>query len=120
MSVSNLNSSGQGKMNAPYQIGTTDMMRMLLQRLTAAGGCLLIDDSQAHSDNFYAFIAQEDTVISAITGINNAGSVINFGDLLGLTGATLHQGALVSVGTDETITSITLTSGSVIAYRARH
>lgn len=119
MSVSNLNSSGQGKMNAPYQEGMTDMTRMLMQRVTAAGGTKYIPVGTTQG-SFYSFIAQEDTVISAMTGINNAGSPINFRTQIGLAGVTLKQGALISVAIDETIQSITVASGSLLAYKAKH
>lgn len=84
-------------------------------RVSADNGCYLIDDTSAYTGkNYYALIAQEDTVIATLSGEDNLGNSVNFLTLQNVD--TLKSGALVTVPLGFKITAITLTSGSVICY----
>ena len=74
----------------------------------------------------YAFIAQEDTIITAIKG--GDASLIGTGNpeyvltdytsSMGLSGSvTLKQGALLTAPSGEIFTEITMTSGAIIGYK---
>jgi hypothetical protein len=74
----------------------------------------------AHTDvNAYAFIVQEDTIISVLTGgdASTAVNTDNYLTAMNLSGVTLKQGALIQAPAGELFQSITITSGSVIAYK---
>ena len=91
------------------------------ERLTAGGGCEHIADTSTHSGKeFYAFIAQEDTVVATLTGgagDSQLSPPTNYLTLIGLTSKTLHQGALIVCPANEYFETIKLTSGSIIAYK---
>lgn len=95
-------------------------MSIFSERLTAGGGSELIADTTLRTDKkYYAFIAQEDTVVHTLTG--GAEDPIpspptNYLTSIGLNGKTLKQGALIVAPIGEAFTSLKLTSGSVIAY----
>ena len=87
-------------------------------RVSAFQGCELIADTTARTGKvFYGFIVQEDTIIATLTGGTSGETSTNWLTLIGLSGKTLKQGALILVPLDNYITNITLTSGSVIAYK---
>ena len=72
----------------------------------------------------YAFIAQEDTIITAIKGgdaslIGTPGYVLtDYTTSMGLSGSvTLKQGALLTAPSGEIFTEITMTSGKIIGYK---
>ena len=72
----------------------------------------------------YAFIAQEDTVITVIKGgdaslIGTTGYVLtDYTTSMGLSGSvTLKQGALLTAPSGEIFTEITMTSGKIIGYK---
>lgn len=92
-------------------------MSTFWERLGAHNGSLLIADTNARtSKTLYGFIAQEDTVVSVCTGTDEDGAAVDFVAVQGLGSKTLKQGALIVAPANQTITAITLTSGSVIAY----
>jgi hypothetical protein len=72
----------------------------------------------------YAFIAQEDTVITVIKGgdaslIGTTGYVLtDYTTSMGLgASVTLKQGALLTAPSGEIFTEITMTSGKIIGYK---
>ena len=69
--------------------------------------------------NAYAFIAQEDTVITVLLGGNASTGVDtdNYLTSMSLSGITLKQGALIQAPSGELFQNITITSGSLIAYK---
>jgi hypothetical protein len=69
--------------------------------------------------NAYAFIVQEDTVISLIAGgsASTAAVDIDYLTTQSLSDVTLKQGALITAPQGELFQNITITSGSVIAYK---
>ena len=69
--------------------------------------------------NAYAFIAQEDTVITVLLGGNASTGVAtdNYLTSMSLSGVTLKQGALIQAPAGELFQSITVSSGAVIAYK---
>lgn len=74
-------------------------------------GCKVISNTSANTGRWKAFIVNSDAVVSAIS--NSGTSLLT---VLGLSGVTLKQGTFISVPQDQIITSITLTSGSIVAY----
>ena len=90
-------------------------------RLISANSCELIADTAARTGKkYFGFIAQEDTVVSVLnggpTGVTQATNR-NYLSEIGLSVKTLKQGALIVISEGEAITNLTLTSGSVIAYK---
>ncbi len=94
---------------------------MYSERLTAGGGCELIADTTLRSNKkYYAFIAQEDTVIETLSGSGEdilPSPPTNYLTAIGLSGKTLKQGALIVAPLNEAFFSLKLASGSVIAYK---
>jgi hypothetical protein len=69
--------------------------------------------------NAYAFVVQEDTVLSLVKG-GDASTAVDTYDYLvsiSLTGVTLKQGALIQAPAGELFQLITITSGSLIVYK---
>jgi hypothetical protein len=90
-------------------------MKTFEGRLSGANGCLLIDDTSAYTGKeFDTIIAQEDTVISVLSGTDSNGNAVDFKTVQNVD--TVKANALILVPMGATITSITLTSGSVICY----
>lgn len=91
-------------------------------RLGAHGGCVHNSSTSAFTGFFFAFVPDQDTVISACSGLNQAGTAVNYltdpTHSMGISGKTLKQGSYFCVPTGHTITSITLTSGAVVLYKA--
>jgi hypothetical protein len=75
-------------------------------------GCRVISNTSANSGAFRGFIVNDDAVVSAI--LNSSGASILA--TIGLSGVTLAQGTFISVADGDYISSITLTSGSIVAY----
>lgn len=76
-------------------------------------GCKVISNTSANTGTFRGFIVNDDAVVSAILDKDGASLMTS----LGLSGVTLRSGAYISVPAEDYISSITLTSGSVIAYK---
>jgi hypothetical protein len=82
------------------------------QRIAASKGCKVLTGTGAHTSlGAYALIVQEDTVITTFT-VGTTDSLTAYG----LSGTTLKAGAYITVPEQETITAITMSSGSVIIY----
>ena len=75
-------------------------------------GCKVISNTSANTGQFRGFVVNSDAVVSAI--LDKDGSSLM--TAIGLSGVTLKQGAYISVADGDYISSITLTSGSIIAY----
>lgn len=75
-------------------------------------GCKVISNTSANTGVFRGFVVNEDAVVSAILD-SGSNSILSS---LGLSGVTLKSGAFISVADGDYISSITLTSGSIIAY----
>ena len=88
-------------------------------RLTGIFGSEYLNAAAHTSVNAYAFIVQEDTVIGVLTGgdASTAVNTDNYLTAMNLSGITLKQGALIQAPAGELFQSITVTSGSVIAYK---
>ena len=88
-------------------------------RLVGIFGCEYLA-AAAHTDKrIYAFIVQEDTVLTELTGgdISIGEDTTDYLTDIGLSGVTLKQGALITAPKGEGFKSITIDSGSVIAYK---
>lgn len=75
-------------------------------------GCKVISNTSANTGQFRGFVVNSDAVVSAILDKNGSSLMT----AIGLSGVTLKQGAYISVADGDYISSITLTSGSIIAY----
>jgi hypothetical protein len=75
-------------------------------------GCKVISNTSANTGAFRGFIVNDDAVVSAILD-ENGSSILS---TLGLSGVTLRSGVYISVADGSYISSITLTSGSIVAY----
>jgi hypothetical protein len=75
-------------------------------------GCLVISNTSANTGAFQGFVVNADAVVAQV--LNPAGTDIT--SALGLTSVTLKQGMLITAAKGAYFSSITLTSGSVIAY----
>ena len=75
-------------------------------------GCKVISNTSANTGVFRGFVVNDDAVVSAILD-EGANSILS---ALGLSGVTLKSGAFISVADGSYISSITLASGSIIAY----
>jgi len=75
-------------------------------------GCQVISNTSANTGAFQGFVVNADAVVAQV--LNPAGTDIT--SALGLTSVTLKQGMLITAAKGSFFSSITLTSGSVIAY----
>jgi len=75
-------------------------------------GCKVISNTSANTGVFRGFIVNDDAVVSAILDENGSSLMT----ALGLSGVTLRSGIYISVESGNYISSITLTSGSIVAY----
>jgi hypothetical protein len=75
-------------------------------------GCKVISNTSANAGVFRGFIVNDDTVVSAILGKDGSSLMT----ALGLSGVTLRSGVYIPVDTSNYISSITLSSGSIVAY----
>ena len=80
------------------------------QKLLGGRGCKVLGVATHTSLKGYAFIVQEDTVVTVFT-VGTTDSLAAYG-----LSTALKAGAYVVVPSGEAITAITLTSGSVIVY----
>ena len=87
-------------------------------RDTGTSGCRHVSstDGQLSGLAWYAFVAQENTTLTHLRVRNLGGNEINRMGDYGLTGKTLTAGAYISVPQGETISAITVASGSIIGY----
>lgn len=75
-------------------------------------GCKVISNTSANTGTFRGFVVNADCVVTACLDQASASLMTS----LGLTGVTLRQGGFICVPDGTYISSITLSSGSVIAY----
>ena len=75
-------------------------------------GCKVISDTSANTGNFRGFVVNFDCVVTACLDKDGNSLMAS----LGLSGVLLNQGAFISVADGDYISSITLSSGSIIAY----
>lgn len=75
-------------------------------------GCLVISNTSANTGAFQGFVVNSDAVVAQV--LDPAGT--NITSALGLTSVTLKQGMLITAAKGAYFSSITLTSGSVVAY----
>ena len=75
-------------------------------------GCKVISNTSANTGVFRGFVVNDDAVVSAILD-EGSNSILT---ALGLSGVTLKSGAFISVADGSYNSSITLASGSIIAY----
>ena len=89
-------------------------------RLTGILGCeYLVADRQYTGKAIYAFIAQEDTVLTVLTGgdASISENTVDYMTSIELAGITLKQGAMIIAPEGEVFNTISITSGSVIGYK---
>ena len=77
-------------------------------------GCKVISNTSANTGVFRGFVVNADAVVSAILDEGSSSIMTT----LGLSGVTLKSGIYISVPNGKYISSITLTSGSIVAYYA--
>lgn len=75
-------------------------------------GCRVISNTSANTGAFQGFVINDNAVVAQV--LDPAGT--NITSALGLSGVTLKQGMLITAATGSYFSSITLTSGSIIAY----
>jgi hypothetical protein len=75
-------------------------------------GSKVVSNTSANTGNWQGFVVNADAVVSAILDENGASLMTS----LGLSGVTLYSGIFISVPNGKSISSITLTSGSVVMY----
>lgn len=91
-------------------------MNSELGRLIAVNGSFYIGTSAQTGKNYFAIIPQEDSVFTTLSGEDEKGNAVNYISTMGLSGKTIKQGAMIIVPQGSKITSVTLSSGSAIAY----
>ena len=87
-------------------------MSTSLEFMSGFTGCKVISNTSANTGRFQGFVVNADAVVSACLDENSASLMTS----IGLTGVTLKQGTFISVAEGKYISSITLTSGSIVAY----
>lgn len=75
-------------------------------------GCKVLTGTSANTGGFQAFVVNADAVVSAV--LNKNGTDVT--SALGLTSVTISKGMFISMPKGDYFSSITLASGSVIAY----
>jgi len=75
-------------------------------------GCLVISNTAANTGAFQGFVVNADAVVAQV--LNPAG--VDITSALGLTSVTLKQGMLITAAKGSHFSSMTLTSGSIVAY----
>ena len=87
-------------------------MSTSLEFISGFTGCKVISNTSANTGRFQGFVVNVDAVVSACLDENGASLM----STIGLTGVTLKQGTFISVQEGKYISSITLASGSIVAY----
>lgn len=87
-------------------------MSTALEFMSGFTGCKVISNTSANTGRFQGFVVNADAVVSACLDENGSSLMTT----IGLTGVTLKQGTFISVAEPGYISSITLTSGSIVAY----
>ena len=88
-------------------------------RLTGILGCEYLTATQYTGKAIYAFIAQEDTVLTVLTGgdASISENTVDYMTSIELAGITLKQGAMIIAPEGEVFNTISIESGSVIGYK---
>ena len=88
-------------------------------RLTGILGCEYLTARQYTDKSIYAFIAQEDTVLTVLTGgdASISENTVDYMTSIELAGITLKQGAMIIAPEGEVFNTISIESGSVIGYK---
>lgn len=87
-------------------------MSTSLEFMSGFTGCRVISNTSANTGRFQGFVVNADAVVSACLDENSASLMTS----IGLTSVTLKQGTFISVQEGKFISSITLASGSIVAY----
>jgi hypothetical protein len=87
-------------------------MSTSLEFMSGFTGCKVISNTSANTGRFQGFVVNADAVVSACLDENSASLMTS----IGLTGVSLKQGTFISVQEGKYISSITLASGSIVAY----
>lgn len=83
------------------------------QKISVSGGTLVIDDTNNHTGVWTSLVVTADTAVSVCTGLDANGTAYDFKSTSNWT--TLKQNDLLICPDNYCITSITLTSGRVLA-----
>jgi len=75
-------------------------------------GCRVISNTSANTGAFQGFVVNSDAVVTQVLNSANVDVTAS----IGLTGVTIRQGMLITAPKGDYFSSITLASGSVIAY----
>ena len=85
----------------------------LSEKILGGQSCLLVDSGAAATGRrFYAFVVNEDCVLTTLLTAGNQNLLTTYN----LSGKTLKAGTFIPMFKGDPISTITLTSGSVIAY----
>lgn len=90
----------------------TEISSRSIDILSGMTGCRVISNTSPNTGQFQAFVVNADAVVSQV--LNRAGSDITTS--MGLSGVTLKTGMLISIPKGDNFSSITLSSGSIVAY----
>jgi hypothetical protein len=85
-----------------------------IDKQTGLGGFVAISGTSAVTGAFWAMVVNSDAVITQVLDKNGT----NITSLLGLTGVTIKAGMFLPMPKHDYFSSITLASGSVVAYRS--
>ena len=98
--------------NPIYQEGEELLLNPLGSKYLVASAHTYVNSSE--------FVVQEDSIISVLTGGDSsvAANDIDYKTSMGLSGVTLKQGALIVAPRGESFQSITIDSGSIMAYNS--
>jgi len=87
-------------------------MSTATQFMSGFTGCKVLSGTGANTGRWQGFVVNADAVVSAALDRNGASVMTS----IGLTGVTLKQGTFISLPDGDWFSSITLTSGSIVAY----
>ncbi len=98
--------------NPIYQEGEELLLNPLGSKYLVASAHTYVNSSE--------FVVQEDSIISVLTGGDSsvAANDIDYKSSMGLSGVTLKQGALIVAPRGESFQSMTIDSGSIMAYNS--
>ena len=98
--------------NPIYQEGEELLLNPLGSKYLVASAHTYVNSSE--------FVVQEDSIISVLTGGDSsvAANDIDYKTSMGLSGVTLKQGALIVAPRGESFQSMTIDSGSIMAYNS--
>jgi len=86
---------------------------ILLEKILGGQGCLFVDSSAAATGKrFYALVVNDDCVLTTLLSAGNQNLLSTYN----LSGKTLKAGTLIPMFKGDPIATITLASGSVMAY----